>query len=119
MEAVAYMLKRQLDLVEGMGFPVTEIRSIGGGARSPLWLQIKADVTGKTIRTVQSEETACLGAALLGAVAANCYADLETAAAAMVHLDRTIEPSEIHAAAYAAGYARYCALYEHLAPLFV
>jgi xylulokinase len=119
MEAVAYMLKRQLDLVEGMGFPVTEIRSIGGGARSPLWLQIKADVTGKTIRTVTSEETACLGAALLGAVAAGCYADLEAAAAAMVHLDRIIVPSEIHAAAYAAGYVRYCALYERLAPLFV
>ena len=60
-----------------------------------------------------------IGAALLGAVAAGCYADLETAAAAMVHLGRTIEPSGIHAAAYTAGYARYCALYERLAPLFV
>ena len=119
MESVAYMLKSQLDLVEGMGFPVTEIRSIGGGARSPLWLQIKADVTGKTIRTVTSEETACLGAALLGAVATGCYADLETASVAMVQLDRIIEPSVIHSAAYAAGYARYGELYERLAPLFV
>ena len=57
--------------------------------------------------------------ALLGAVAASHYADLETASAAMVHLDRTIEPSGIHVAAYAAGYARYAALYERLAPLFV
>ena len=104
MESVAYMLKRQLDLVEGMGFPVTEIRSIGGGAHSPLWLQIKADVTGKVIRTVKSEETACLGAALLGAVAVGRHASLEAAAAAMVHLDRTILPDDDHAAAYADGY---------------
>ena len=64
-----------------MGFPCRGDPQHRRRRRSPLWLQIKADVTGKTIRTVQSEETACLGAALLGAVAANCYADLETAAA--------------------------------------
>ena len=113
------MLKRQLDLVEGMGFPVTEIRSIGGGADSPLWLQIKADVTGKVIRTVKSEETACLAARALGAVAVGRHVSLEAAAAAMVHLDPTILPDDDHAAAYADGYARYCKLYERLAPMFV
>jgi xylulokinase len=119
MESVAYMLKRQVDLVEGMGFPVDEMRSIGGGARSPLWLQIKADVLGKPIRTVASEETACLGAALLGAVAAGAYRDLETASAAMVRLALTIEPDAASAAAYRAGFARYCELYDRLSPMFV
>jgi xylulokinase len=118
MEGVTYMLKRQVDLIEGLGVEVGEIRSIGGGARSPLWLRMKADTLGKTVRTVESEETACLGAAMLGAVATGCYAGLDEAATAMVRLKGTIEPDPKHRAAYAEGYARYCELYDRLAPMF-
>jgi xylulokinase len=70
LESVAFMLKRNLDLVEGLGIGVKAITSLGGGARSPLWLQIKADVLQKPVQTIQVEEAACLGAAILGAVAA-------------------------------------------------
>jgi xylulokinase len=113
------MLKRQVDLIEGMGVGVDEIRSIGGGARSPLWLQIKADVLGKSIRTTESEETACLGAAMIGAVGAGYYADLDAAAANMVRLKATITPNPAQRAVYAQAYARYCELYDRLAPMFV
>ncbi len=119
LEAVAFMLKRQVDLIEGMGVSIDEIRSIGGGARSPLWLQIKADALGKTIRTTESEETACLGAAMIGTVGAGYYADLDAAAANMVRLKATITPNPAQRTVYAQAYARYCELYDRLAPMFV
>jgi len=62
MEAVAFELKRTIDLLEDLGIKVIEIRSLGGGSKSPLWSQIKADVTQRTIYTMQNEEAACLGA---------------------------------------------------------
>ena len=118
MESVAYMLKRQVDLIEGMGLRIDEIRSIGGGARSPLWLQMKADALGKVVRTTESEETACLGAAMLGAVASGHYGDLDAATVNMVRLKDTITPNAAHRSAYEEGYARYCELYDRLAPMF-
>lgn len=118
MESVAYMLKRQLDLVEEMGFAVHQVRSLGGGARSALWLQIKADVLRKPVWTTECEESACLGAAMLGAVAGGWYANLDEAAAAMIRLKATIEPHEAAREVYAEGYARYCELYERLAGFF-
>ena len=118
MESVAFMLKRQVDLVEEMGFPVAEVRSIGGGAASELWLQIKADTLGKPVLTVDAAETGCLGAALLGAVAEGHYASAAEAVAAMVRTKETLEPDPTRAARYAESYARYCELYERLASFF-
>lgn len=61
MESIACILKQFIDYTN---LQVNEIRSIGGGANSPLWCQIKADITGKSIVTLKSTEIACLGAAL-------------------------------------------------------
>lgn len=72
MESVAYMLKKNLDIVEERG------------ARSKLWLSIKADVLQKPVRTVASEETACLGAALIAATATGFFSSLEEAASRIV-----------------------------------
>jgi xylulokinase len=118
LESVAFMLKKNLDLVEDMGVPVSEVRCLGGGARSPLWLKIKADVLQKPVRTVEVEETACLGAALMGAVATGHFASYEDAVAHMVRLDRTVEPGTRDLAAYQQGYATYLELYDRLEPMF-
>jgi len=118
LEAVAFMLKRQLDLVAALGIPVSEIRSLGGGARSSLWLQIKADVLQKAVCTIATEEAACLGAAMLGAVAAGAYPTLAEAAAQMVQTKALYQPNPAHAVAYAEAYRRYIKLYERLEPLF-
>jgi xylulokinase len=118
LEAVAYLLKRNLELVEGLGVAVSEVRSLGGAARSPLWLQIKADVLQKPVATVETEEVACLGATLLAATAVGRFSSLEKAAAAMVRLRPPLQPQAKHAAAYQTGYARYLELYDCLAPMF-
>jgi xylulokinase len=68
MEAIAFAVKRNIDVLEDLGIKVTEIRSLGSGSRSFLWSQIKADVTQRTVYTTQNEEAACLGAAMLAGV---------------------------------------------------
>jgi xylulokinase len=112
------MLKANLDLVEQIGVRTDEVRSMGGGARSDLWLQIKADVLQKPVRTLEVEETACLGAALTGATATAHFSSLEEGVAQMVRLHRTIEPRVSNLQAYQRGFARYRELYERLTPMF-
>ncbi len=90
MESVACMLKESLDY---LGVDCREIRSMGGGASSPLWCQIKADMTGKTIVTLQNNETACLGSALLAGLGAGIYHDM-TECAAAVEIKRSYSPGE-------------------------
>jgi xylulokinase len=119
MESVAYMLKKNLDVVEQLGVTVDEVRSMGGGARSDFWLQIKADVLQKPVRTVAVEETACLGAALMAAVATGSFATMEEGVSHMVHLRETITPRPDHGEAYHRGYAQYLELYDRLAPMYV
>jgi sugar (pentulose or hexulose) kinase len=118
LESVAYMLKRDVDLVQELGVPVRELRSTGGGARSELWLRIKADVLQLPVATVACEETACLGAAVLGAVATGCYGSLEQAVARMARLRGRIEPDPANAEVYRRGYTWYVDLYERLEPMF-
>jgi xylulokinase len=118
LEAVAYMLRKNLEMVETVGGPMREIRSTGGGARSRLWLQIKADVLQKPITRVDVEEAACLGAAMLGAVATACYPSLDEASAAMVRLREHLEPNPANAEVYQQGYSAYVELYDRLEPMF-
>ncbi|MGD0610266.1 MAG: FGGY family carbohydrate kinase [Anaerolineales bacterium] len=119
LESVAFMLKKNLDLVAGMGIPVGEIRSLGGGARSPLWLQIKADVLQKPVQTVEVEEAACLGAAILGSVASGFYSSLTDAVSHMVHVKKVIEPNLANQEVYQRRYAQYVELYDRLNPMFI
>ncbi len=118
MESVAYMLKKNLDIVEQLGVPLAEIRSVGGGARSAVWLQIKADALQKPVIAVDAEESACQGAALIAATATGRYAGLGEATTGMVRTRSIFEPEFANADVYQAGYARYLELYERLAPMF-
>ncbi len=77
MESVTCMLKSNLDY---LGLDVDEIRAMGGGANSPLWCQMKADMTGKRLVTLKNKETACLGSAILAAVGVGAFDSVEEAA---------------------------------------
>jgi sugar (pentulose or hexulose) kinase len=118
LESVAFMLKRNLDLVEGLGIPVETVTSLGGGARSPLWLQIKADVLQKPVQTLPVEEAACLGAAILGAVAAGVYPSITSAVSQMVQYQEALQPNPVHRQVYQQRYEDYVALYNSLTPMF-
>jgi len=118
MESIAYMLRRDLDIVEELGVQVREIRSIGGGARSGLWLQIKADVLQKPVNTVENEEVACLGAAIVAATATGAFSSLAEGCGRMVRLRDTVQPNPQFHQVYDRGYEQYVELYDRLAGMF-
>jgi xylulokinase len=96
---------------------IHELRAIGGGARSELWLQLKADILGVPVVTPAVTEAACLGAALLGGVGAGVYADAAQAVTQVLHLTRTYQPDPERAARYERLYALYRAVYPAVAPI--
>jgi sugar (pentulose or hexulose) kinase len=96
------------------GIELREIRAVGGGAKSPLWLQTKADILDMPIVTLECKEAGCLGAAALAAVGSGVYPDIQTAVKAMVRIEQTHMPQAQNAARYAEKYAVYKTLYPAL-----
>ena len=109
MESIAYLLREDLEYLGGD--KINEIRVTGGGASSPLWVQIKSDVTGKTLKTVTESETACLGSAIFAAVGTGVFSSVEEAAKKLVLVKKEFAPSGVD---YEQGYARFCALDKEL-----
>ena len=79
MESLGYLVRRNIDALGNIGIEVGEIRSLGGGARSAVWNQIKADITGRPIVTMQCAEAASLGAAILAGKATGIYSNVRDA----------------------------------------
>ena len=118
MESVAYMIAKNVTVMADLGVKLDEIRSLGGGAKSDLWCQIKADAMQATVAVVEESEQALKGAAILAGVGAGVFADLESASNDMVAIRKRYEPSPANAAVYAAGLAKYEKLYEKLKDIF-
>jgi xylulokinase len=111
LEGLCFELAINLDLLREGGVRIDELRAIGGGARSDLWLQLKADVTGIPVVRPRITEAACWGAALLAGAAAGVFDDVSRAAESRLHLDRRFEPDPARAARYAERYALYREVY--------
>ena len=88
MESITCMLKSNLDYLK---VPVDEIRVMGGGAKSSLWCEMKADMTGKRLITLKNKETACLGAAILAGVGAGVFESVDEACK-MIQTDKLYTP---------------------------
>ena len=95
-----------------------EVRSMGGAARSDLWLQIKADICGLPMVRMLEEETSVLGCAILSAVAVGEYGNIAEAVAAMVKTGQGFAPDRNHRQLYDRCFEQYRELYETLRPLF-
>jgi xylulokinase len=118
LEGVAFGLRDGLDLMLEAGMPrPAEIRASGGGLASRLWRQILADVLDAALVTTSTTEGAAFGAAVLAAVGAGWFTDVETAAAALVSTQPAASPSA-DVATYATAHEAYRALYPALAPGF-
>jgi xylulokinase len=118
MESIAYIVRRNIEVLEGLKIPVNEIRVLGGGARSDVWSQIKADVTGKEVLSTKNEEAACLGAAILAGKAVGIYKSLNDATSRMVSIKKRFEPNPDNKMVYDAAYRKYVRLYEDLCDMF-
>lgn len=105
MEAIAFNLRQNLDSV-GLD-TISELRITGGGASSPLWATIKANVVGKELKTLKEGETACLGSALCAAVGIGDFASLAEASDKVVKTDKVYTPSGLD---YSEAFENYCKL---------
>lgn len=92
-EGVTYSLNDSLEIMQGLGVPVNQIRASGGGSRSQLWRQIQADVFGNKVVTTNSEEGPAFGVALLAAVGAGEYKDITEACKAAIKVTKTTNPN--------------------------
>jgi xylulokinase len=117
LEGVAYGLRDSLELMRAMGLEIAQVRASGGGARSPLWRQILADVFDAEIALTNDTEGAAFGAALLAGVGTGEYRNVAEACDQTIHLTDRIEPGpDRHV--YADYYPLYRDLYPALAPHF-
>jgi xylulokinase len=113
LEGCAYALRDILDRFAAMQIGGEEIRVVGGGARSALWLQIKADVTGQPVRPVLGDCATSMGGAMLAGVGAGCFADLAEAAERAVELAvEPVLPRAEAAAVYEDAYRSYRRLFD-------
>ncbi|CUU11427.1 xylulokinase [Armatimonadetes bacterium GBS] len=118
LEGVAYGLRDSLEILREMGLSLHQLRLTGGGAKSPLWRQILADVFGQPVHTLQAEEGPAFGVALLAGVGTGVWDSVPEACAQTVRLADSTEPSPTHQPLYEAGYAQYRQLYPALKPFF-
>ncbi|HUX39888.1 MAG TPA: FGGY family carbohydrate kinase [Rectinemataceae bacterium] len=118
-ESIAFMLRENIELIESItGVRVAELRSLGGGAKSAIWSQIKADVTNRKISTMAESECASLGAAILVAVALGSYASAASAATEANEVHSSFEPEARNSAVYEKSYLTYKTLYARVRDLF-
>jgi xylulokinase len=119
LEGSAFALRDILTAMRDAGLGVERLTIVGGGAKGPLWRQIKADVTGLPVRVPVSVETTATGAAILAAVGAGLHATVAEAVDAFVSFRPDVhEPDPGSAEAYEAAYTRYRAVYDALRPVF-
>ncbi|HAZ62086.1 MAG TPA: xylulokinase [Armatimonadetes bacterium] len=112
LEGVAFALRDSVEIMRAQGVPITEVRASGGGARSAAWRQIQADIFGHPLATINIEEGAALGVALLAGVGAGLWASVPEACQAVIRTATLTEPIE-------ANVQRYNEIYEQLyAPVY-
>ena len=110
MEGVAFMLRTNCDHIRKKGTEVSYIIATGGGAKSPIWCQLQADITGLPVVVPTEKEAACLGCAIIGAVSEGLFADYREAADKTITFQYRYEP--VNHEKYETKYRKYCALYD-------
>ena len=120
LEGTAYGLRQNLEVAEQqLGFAVKELRVVGGGSKSRTWSQIKADVLRRPVTTMDQQETAVLGAAMLGGLASGRFADFrEAVAKAGARPLQIISPNSDAEFLYSRIYSCYLDLYARVKDLF-
>jgi xylulokinase len=118
LEGVAFSLKDTLTIFVEMNVPVKRIRLGGGGARSPQWRQIQADVYEHEVETVEAEEGAAYGAAILAGVGAKVWPSVDAACDSVVRVAQPVRPIERNFAIMQGSYAAYRRIYPAMRSIF-
>jgi xylulokinase len=118
MEGVVFSFRDTVELVRQMGVPVRTVRATGGGARSPLWVQMQADVFGCPAEILEVDEGSGYGAALMAAVAMGLFDDVAEATEANIRVARIYEPNTRNQRIYDEIFREYQGLYPALKESF-
>lgn len=118
MEGTAFNIREVLDVLAELGVAVHELVAVGGQAKSPLWLRIRADITSRRLIVPQLKDTAPLGAAILGGVAGGAYRDPAGAARSIFRAELEVEPDPKAHRLYSEAYKLYLEVYSSLVGSF-
>ena len=119
LEGVGFGLRDSFELMKGIGLSaIQQVRVSGGGARSPLWRQILADILGSELVTVNTTEGAAYGAALLAGVGTGIWSDVDAACNQVIQVTGSTTPNAEAVTHYNAVYEQYRQLYPALKPSF-
>lgn len=117
LEGVAFAMRDSVELAKEAGIPIHRCKICGGGARSPLWRKIFANVLGIPVDSVETEEGPAMGGAMLAAVGCGAYKTVEELAAKTVRVVKTVEPDPELTAKYEKQYRKFRRLYPALRTL--
>lgn len=116
MEGIAHLLAINIDYIEKAGYPVNRIISTGGGAKSDLWSQLKADLTGHEVAIPLNAEAACLGAAMIGAVSNKNFSTFDEAVLKCVSIKKQFFPRDTQL--IQKKHRLFKKIYENMIPVF-
>ena len=111
LEGVAFGIRDSFEVAKSLGINITKTKICGGGAKSPLWKKIMANVLGITVEVIESEEGPGYGGAILAAVGCGEYASVEEAADKLVKVVATVEPDAGLTAKYEEKYQKFKKIY--------
>ena len=117
-EGVAYAMRDSLEVAKSLGIAIKETTICGGGAKSPLWKKIMANVLGIRVNTLEIEEGPAYGGAILAAIADGVYSSVEEAAGAIVRKVDYVEPEPELTTAYEINYRKFVEIYPALKEVF-
>ena len=118
LEGVTFGLRDSLEVAKSLGIKIERTKICGGGAKSPLWKKILANIMNLKVDVIESEEGPALGGAMLAAVGCGEYPDVETIAKKVVKVVDTVEPEPELVAKYEERYQKFKKIYPTVKALF-
>ena len=118
LEGVAFALRDSFEVAKSLGIKIERTKICGGGAKSPLWKKMIANILNLKVDVIESEEGPAMGGAMLAAVANGEFASVEEAAAKIVKIVDTVEPEPELVAKYEERYQQFKQIYPTVKALF-
>ncbi|MBQ6563638.1 MAG: xylulokinase [Clostridiales bacterium] len=118
LEGVAFAIRDSVEVARSLGIEISRSNICGGGAKSPLWKKIMANVLNIELDSSESEQGPGMGGAMLAMVACGAYPDVKAVCKALVHVSSTVKPDPEIAARYEKRYSQFREIYPALKPVF-
>lgn len=118
LEGVVFGLRDSLEVARSLGIQIERTKICGGGAKSPLWKKMVANIMNLKVDVIESEEGPALGGAILAAVGCGEFASVEDAAEKLVKVVETVEPDPDLTAKYEKCYEKFRKIYPAMKPVF-